>query len=177
MIVSFLVELSRESCRSPNSSPWDPIKTRLFSKSQQRYLCFNRRGRVRSVVSFAPQHSATDQSICEILKISKKFCKIRLFNMLDFLARIYLIKEFSSKVPLIVNPVALSNPNTCTYHFTRKSCKCKSLMPLFELSWGGRCSHNSHPGGVPGVVSHILIWDKTWNSKRNGRLNKSLENK
>jgi len=44
-----LVELSRESCRSPNSSPWDPIKTRLFSKSQQRYLCFNRRGRVRSV--------------------------------------------------------------------------------------------------------------------------------
>lgn len=44
-----LVEFSRESCRSPNSGPWDPIKTRLFSKSQQRYLCFNRRGRLRSV--------------------------------------------------------------------------------------------------------------------------------
>ena len=48
---SFSVEFSREVCRSPNSSPLDPIKTRLFSKSQQRYICFNRRGRVRSVVS------------------------------------------------------------------------------------------------------------------------------
>ena len=108
-------------------------------------------------------------NIKNLCRIRKRVCPVFFVHPL--------IKEFSSKVPLIVNPVALSNPNTCTYHFTRKSCKCKSLMPLFELSWGGRCSHNSHPGGVPGVVSHILIWDKTWNSKRNGRLDKSLENK
>ena len=91
----FLVELSRESCRSPNSSPWDPIKTRLFSKSQQRYLCFNRRGRVRSVVSF----NATDQSICERLKISK--------------IRSYQYDGFFVKSAAHCQPCSTVYPNTC----------------------------------------------------------------
>lgn len=44
-----LVQLRSESCTSRNASLWEPVRTRLFSESQNRYICFNRRGRLRSV--------------------------------------------------------------------------------------------------------------------------------
>jgi len=44
-----LVKLRSESCTSRNASLWEPVRTRLFSESQNRYICFNHRGRLRSV--------------------------------------------------------------------------------------------------------------------------------
>jgi len=44
-----LVQLRSESCTSRNASLWEPVRTRLFSESQNRYICFNHRGRLRSV--------------------------------------------------------------------------------------------------------------------------------
>jgi len=44
-----LVKLRSESCTSRNASLWEPVRTRLFSESQNRYICFNRRGRLKSV--------------------------------------------------------------------------------------------------------------------------------
>lgn len=44
-----LVQLRMESCTSKNGSLWESVRTRLYSESQKRYICFNRRGHLRSV--------------------------------------------------------------------------------------------------------------------------------
>ena len=50
-LVLRLVELIKESCVDYEAKLSDRIKTRLYSPSARRYICFNRKGKIRTMVS------------------------------------------------------------------------------------------------------------------------------
>ena len=41
----------KETCKMSDAGPLDPIQTRLYHSQSRRYICFNRKGKVRTVVS------------------------------------------------------------------------------------------------------------------------------
>ena len=51
-----LVELIKETCIDEDADFYDQIKTRLYSPSADRYICFNKKGKIRPMVRFYQQN-------------------------------------------------------------------------------------------------------------------------
>ena len=51
-----LVELIKETCIDEDADFYDQIKTRLYSPSADRYICFNKKGKIRPMVRFYEQN-------------------------------------------------------------------------------------------------------------------------
>ena len=50
MFLLFSVEIIKESCVDYDAKITDPVKTRFYSPSARRYICFNQRGKIRTMV-------------------------------------------------------------------------------------------------------------------------------
>ena len=47
----FSVEIMKETCKDFGSGLFAPVKTRLYSPSTKKYICYSPKGQVRTVVS------------------------------------------------------------------------------------------------------------------------------
>ena len=52
IVLLLTVELIKESCIDEDADFYDQIKTRLYSPSADRYICFTKKGKIRPMVSF-----------------------------------------------------------------------------------------------------------------------------
>jgi len=59
----FSVEFFKEECRDPDASPFGPFRIRLLSPASNKYICFNKNGRVKAVVSQTEPSKAELQHI------------------------------------------------------------------------------------------------------------------
>ncbi len=60
---SFSAELIKEACRDLSAGIFSPVQTRLYSPSEEKYICFTKKGQVRAVVSPSKIDSIKDWTL------------------------------------------------------------------------------------------------------------------